>query len=413
MTEAYFDHAAAAPLLPEARAAMLPFLADDFGNPTSLHSYGEKPRAGLETARANVAKLINSRPDDIVFAASGSEANNHAIKGFALSQAAKGKHVVVSAIEHVSVLEPARSLAKLGYEITELPVDREGVVAPDALAAAIRPDTILVSVMHANYEVGTVQNVKELARIARERKVPFHSDGAAAVGRLPVDVIDLGVDAYSFPAQSVYGPKGAAALYLKRNTRIQSLVEGGIQERNRRAGTENVPAIAGFGAAAEVTMQHLSEWSGNMAALAGRIIGELPGRLERLVFTGSMTNRIPGHVSVCVEFVEGEGMLLFLDDEGIAAASGSSCTAKTLKASHVLLAMGLPHSLAQTSLVLTLGKDSTGAAVTHFLDKLPPIIKRLRAMSPLYAKYVKGEDPYATAPGASCEDDHHHTEEES
>jgi cysteine desulfurase len=409
--QAYFDHAAAAPLLPEARQAMLPFLDSEFGNPTSLHHYGDKPREAIEKARASVAALINSRPDDIVFAASGSEANNHAIKGFALSRKDKGRHVVVSAIEHVSVLEPARSLKKLGFELTELPVDRQGIVAPASLAAAIRPDTILVAVMHANYEVGAVQSIKELARIAHEKNVPFFSDGTAAVGRIALDVIDLGVDAYSFPAQSVYGPKGAAALYLKRNTRIQSLIEGGIQERNRRAGTENVAAIAGFGAAAEVTKQRLAEWSQNMSRLAARIIADLPGRLERLVFTGPMANRLPGHVSVCVEFVEGEGMLLFLDDDGIAAASGSSCTAKTLKASHVLLAMGLPHSLAQTSLVLTLGKDSNDAQVDHFLDKLPPIIQRLRQMSPLYAKFQKGEDPYATQPGDACDEHEHETGE--
>jgi cysteine desulfurase len=221
------------------------------------------------------------------------------------------------------------------------------------------------------------------------------------------------VDAYSFPAQSVYGPRGAAALYLKRGVRIQPLVEGGTQERNRRAGTEDVAAIAGFGAAAEITQANVGAWGKEMDRLARRIRAELPARLERLVFTGSAERRIPGHLSVCVEFVEGEGMLLFLDDEGISAASGSSCTAKTLKASHVLLAMGLPHSLAQTSLVLTLGRLTTDADVDLFLDRLPPVIKRLRAMSPLYAKFLKGEDPYAARPGESCADDHHHEPEES
>jgi cysteine desulfurase len=410
--QTYFDHAAAAPLLPEARDAMLPFLGDSFGNPASLHHHGDKPREALETARQQVAKLVNARPDDIVFTASGSESNNHAVRGFALSRRDKGNHIVVSAVEHVSVLEPARTLSKQGFEVTELPVDRQGVVHPDTLAAALRPETILVSVMQANNEVGTTQNVKELARVAHERKVPFHSDGTAAVGRIPVDVMALDVDAYSFAAQSAYGPKGAAALYLKRNTRIQPLIEGGFQEKNRRAGTENAAAIAGFGKAAEVALTHLPEWSASMTRLARRIITELPQKLERVVFTGSMTNRLPGHVSMCVEFVEGEAMLLSLDDEGIAAASGSSCTAKTLKASHVLLAMGLPHSLAQTSLVLTMGKDSTDADVDHFLDKLPPIIQRLRQMSPLYARFVKGEDPYAARPGESREEEHNHIEEE-
>jgi len=413
MPSGYFDHAAASPLLPEAREAMLPFLGDDFGNPSSLHRYGTRPRAVIDDARAQVAALINSRPDDIVFTASASESNNLAIKGFALSRRDKGKHIVVSAIEHVSVLESLKSLCMLGFEYTEVPVDGDGIVHPDKLAAAIKTDTILVSVMHANYEVGTLQRIKELAAVARRYRLPFHSDGTAAVGRIPVDVIDLGVDAYTFPAMSVYGPKGAAALYLKRGTRIQSLIEGGFQEKNRRAGTEDVAAIAGFGAAAAVAKTKVPEWSANMSKLAQRIFKELPQKLDHIIFTGSMSSRVPGHVSVVVEFVEGESMLLFLDDEGIAAASGSSCSAKTLKASHVLLAMGLPHTKAQSSLVLTMGKDSTDDDVTHFLDKLPAIAERLRQISPLYAKFQKGEDPYAMKPGDECEDEHHdHAEQE-
>jgi cysteine desulfurase len=265
--------------------------------------------------------------------------------------------------------------------------------------------------MHANYEVGTIQRIKELAAVARRYRVPFHCDGTAAVGRIPVDVADLGVDSYTFPAMSVYGPKGAAALYLKRGTRIRSLVEGGFQEKNRRAGTEDVAAIAGFGAAAAVAKTKLPDWSANMSKLAQRIFKELPPKLDHVIFTGSMASRVPGHVSVVVEFVEGESMLLFLDDEGIAAASGSSCSAKTLKASHVLLAMGLPHTKAQSSLVLTMGKDSTDEDISHFLDKLPPIAQRLRQMSPLYAKFQKGQDPYAVKPGDECEDEHEVKEE--
>jgi len=407
MATGYFAHAAAAPLLPEAREAMLPFLGDDFGNPVSLHRYGTRPRAVVDDARVEVAALVNSRPDDIVFTASASESNNLALKGFALAHRDKGRHLVVSAIEHVSVLESLKSLCTLGFEYTEVPVEPDGTVRPDKLAAAIKTDTILVSVMHANYEVGAIQRIKELAAIAHRYRAPFHSDGTAAVGRIPVDVIDLGVDAYTFPAMSVYGPKGAAALYLKRGTKIQSLIEGGFQERNRRAGTENVAAIAGFGAAAAVTKAKLPEWSANMSRLAQRIFKELPQKLDHIIFTGPMSSRVPGHVSVVVEFVEGESMLLFLDDEGIAAASGSSCSAKTLKASHVLLAMGLPHTKAQSSLVLTMGKDTTDEDVSHFLDKLPPIARRLRQMSPLYAKFQKGEDPYAVKPGDECEEAHH------
>jgi cysteine desulfurase len=412
MLSGYFDHAAAAPLLPEAREVMMPFLGDEFGNPSSLHRFGNKPREAIEVARAQVATLINSRPDDIVFTASASESNNLALKGLALSRSDKGRHLVASAIEHVSVLEPLKSLCPLGFEYDLVPVESDGMVDPAKLAAAIKTETILVSVMHANYEVGTIQNIKELAAVAHRYRVPFHSDGTAAVGRIPVDVVDLGVDAYTFPAMSAYGPKGAAALYLKRGTRIQSLVEGGFQEKNRRAGTEDVAAIAGFGAAAAVAKAKLHEWSAGMTKLAQRIFNELPQKLDHVIFTGSMSNRAPGHVSIVVEFVEGEAMLLFLDDEGIAAASGSSCSAKTLKASHVLLAMGLPHTKAQSSLVLTMGKDSTDDDVTHFLDKLPPIVQRLRQISPLYAKFTKGEDPYAVKPGETCEDEHEHEAKE-
>jgi len=408
----YFDHAAAAPLLPEAKEAMMPFLGDEFGNPVSLHHFGDKPRAAVEGARAQVAALVNSRPDDIVFTASASESNNLAVKGLALSRKAKGRNIVVSAIEHVSVLEKLKSLGVYGFDITEVPVDADGTVHPDKLAAAIKTDTILVSVMHANYEVGTIQKVKELAAVAHRFRIPFHSDGTAAVGRIPVDVVGLDVDAYTFPAMSVYGPKGAAALYLKRGTRLQPLIEGGFQEKNRRAGTEDVAAIAGFGSAAAVTKSRLPEWSESMTRLAQRIFKELPEKLEHIIFTGSMSSRIPGHVSVVVEFVEGEAMLLSLDDEGIAAASGSSCSAKTLKASHVLLAMGLPHTKAQSSLVLTMGKDSTDEDVSHFLDKLPPITRRLRQMSPLYARLQKGEDPYAVKPGEACEDEQEHETDE-
>jgi cysteine desulfurase len=408
---------------------MIPFLADDFGNPSSFHSYGTRPRAAIDDARMQVAALINARPDDIVFTASASESNNLAIKGFALSRRDKGKHIVCSAIEHVSVLEPLKSLSVDGFDITEVPVDADGMVHPDKLAAAIKTDTILVSVMHANYEVGTVQRIKELAAVAHRYRAPFHSDGTAAVGRIPVDVAELDVDAYTFPAMSVYGPKGAAALYLKRGTRIRSLVEGGFQEKNRRAGTEDVAAIAGFGAAAAVTKARLPEWSATMTRLAQRVFTELPTKLDHIIFTGPIPprengdsprsrerdrnpvqapfSRVPGQVSVVVEFVEGESMLLFLDDEGIAAASGSSCSAKTLKASHVLLAMGLPHTKAQSSLVLTMGKDTNDADVDRFIEKLPPIAQRLRGISPLYAKFQKGEDPYAVKPGDECEDEHH------
>jgi cysteine desulfurase len=406
MKTANFDHASATPLLPAALAAMMPFLETEYGNPQSLHSLGQKPREAVDKAREQVAALLNAgSANRIVFTASASESNNLALKGLAMARQDKGKHIVVSAIEHQSVLEPARALAKLGFEVTELPVDRYGLVSPDELAKALRADTILVSIQHASNEIGTIQDIAALAEVAHEHGALFHSDGTAAVGRIPVDVQALGVDAYSFSAQSIYGPKGTAALYLKQGARPLSLVHGGIQEKGKRAGTENVPGIVGMGAAAEVTARDLAGWSARMKSLSDRLRQELPDRLEHIVLTGHPENRLPGHFSVCIEFVEGEAMLLFLNDEGFATASGSACTAKTLKASHVLLAIGLPVGKAQSSLVLTLGKDSTEEQVSRFLDALPPIIERLRSMSPLYARFQKGEDPYETH-DQSCHGEH-------
>ncbi len=408
--KANFDQASAVPVLPEAVEAMMPFLTEQFGNPLSIHSLGQQPAQALEDARARVAGLVGVKPQTLIFTSSASEANNLAIKGLALANADKGKHVVVSAIEHQSVLRPAHALESLGFSVTELAVDKYGQVDPGRLDKALRPDTVLVSIQHASNEIGTIQHLPELAAVCRRHRVPFHSDGAAAVGRMPVSVPELGVDAYSFAAQSFYGPKGAAALYLGPGLKLAPLIDGGIQERGRRAGTENVPAIVAMGKAAEVARTKVGDWKKQLSSLSTRLLAELPRRLDHVVLTGHPTERLAGHASLCVEFVEGEAMLLFLDDAGFAAASGSACTAKSLKASHTLLAIGLPHAIAQTSLVLTLGKDSTAEQVDRFLDVLPGIVARLRQMSPLYAKLQKGEDPYATRPGDTC-DDHHHDEE--
>ncbi len=409
MHRVYFDHAAATPVMPEALAAMLPFLKENFGNPHSIHQFGATALNALNQAREQVARLINASADGIIFTASSSESNNLALKGLAGANEKKGKHIIASAIEHVSVLEPLKSLKRMGFQVTLVPVDRYGQVNPEELAREIRPDTILVSIMHANNEIGTIQPLKEIIRLCREKGVLIHSDGTAAVGRIPVDVIELDVDAYSFAAQSFYGPKGAAALYLRPGLRINPLIEGGVQEKGRRAGSENLPAVVGMGRAAEVTKEKLFLWAEKMQMLVRRLQEELPRRIERLVFTGHPENRLPGHLSFCIEFVEGEALLLFLNDAGIAVASGSACTARSLKASHVLLAIGLPHAIAQSSLVITTGKDNTRADVDYFLDQLPPIVQRLRHLSPLYARYLKGEDPYLFKTGH----DHHHEENNS
>jgi len=390
MRKVYFDHAATTPIHPKVIEAMLPYLQEQFGNPLSLHSFGEGPREAVEEARAKVAALIGARPNEIYFTASGSEANNMAVKGIALMNRPKekneGQHVVVSAIEHQSVLNAAQTLEKLGFEVTRLPVDQHGLVDADDVVAAIRDDTTLVSVMHANNEIGTIEPVAEIARAVKEkaRGVIFHTDAVATVGVIPVDVKELGVDLLSLAGDQFYGPKGAGALFIRRGTRLMPLIDGGIQERGRRAGTENVPAIAGLSMAAELAKESLAQRAEMLAPLRDRLIERLTSEIDRVYLTGHPTMRLPGHVSVCVEFIEGESMLLMLDMRGIAASSGSTCTSRALKASHVLMAIGLEAALAQGSLVFTLGESNTVEDVDYVAEVLPPIVERLRQMSPLY-----------------------------
>ncbi len=386
MRKVYFDHAAITPVHPKVVEAMLPYLQEQFGNPLSLHSFGEGPREAVEEARAKVADLIGARPEEIYFTASGSEANNMAVKGIALMNREKGQHVVVSAIEHQSVLNATQTLEKLGFEVTQVPVDQHGLVDPEDVVAAIRDDTTLVSVMHANNEIGTIEPVAEIARAVKEKAkgIAFHTDAVATVGTLPVDVKELGVDLLSLAGSQFYGPKGAGALFIRRGTRLMPLIDGGIQERGRRAGTENVPAIVGLGVAADLAKESLAERAERLVPLRDRLIERLTSEMDRVYLTGHPTMRLPGHVSVCVEFIEGESMLLMLNMQGIAASSGSTCTSRALKASHVLTAIGVETALAQGSLVFTLGQSSTIEDVDYVAEVLPPIVERLRQMSPLY-----------------------------
>jgi cysteine desulfurase len=386
MRKVYFDHAATTPVHPKVVEAMLPYLKEQFGNPLSLHSFGEGPREAVEEARAKVADLIGARPNEIYFTASGSEANNMAVKGIALMNRQKGRHMVVSAIEHQSVLNSTQTLEKLGFEVTQVPVDQHGLVDPDDVVAAIRDDTTLVSVMHANNEIGTIEPVVEIARVVKEKRkgIAFHTDAVATVGTLPVDVNELGVDLLSLAGSQFYGPKGAGALFIRRGTRIIPLIDGGIQERGRRAGTENVPAIVGLGVAAELAQKSLAERAEKLVPLRDRLIERLISEMDRVYLTGHPTKRLPGHVSVCIEFIEGESMLLMLNMQGVAASSGSTCTSRALKASHVLMAIGLEAALAQGSLVFTLGESNTIEDVDYVTEVLPPIVERLRQMSPLY-----------------------------
>ena len=389
MRRVYLDNAATTPLLPEVREAMIPYLGESFGNPSSLHEWGDPAREALEMARDQVAGLIGARPEEIIFTGSGTESNNFAVKGLALAQKAKGKHIIVSAIEHFSVLHSAKTLEKLGFEMTEIPVDKYGVVDPDDVCRSLREDTILVSVMHANGEVGTIEPVEEVAKITREKGIPFHTDAIATVGTIPVDVNKLGIDALSLAGNQFYGPKGAGALWVRKGTRIMPLLDGGVQEGGRRAGTENIPAIVGLGKAAELARLNMKARMEQLIPLRDRLLAELPARIDHVVVTGHPTNRLPGLASFCVEFIEGEAMLMLLNSKGIAVSSGSACTSRALKASHVLIAMGITHELAQGSVLFTLGMDNTAEDIEYVLEVMPGIVDRLRQMSPLYAKFTK------------------------
>jgi cysteine desulfurase len=389
MRQVYLDRIAATPLDPQVLEAMLPFFRDKFGNPQSLHTAGQEALQAVEEARSRVARLIGADDSEVFFTASGSEANNFALKGMAWARRDKGRHLVLSSIEHQSVLHSAKSLEKAGFSSTLVPVDKDGLVDPEAVRKAIQKDTALVSVILASSEIGTVEPIAEVARVCREARVPLHTDAVAAVGSIPIDVKELGVDALSLAADQFYGPKGSGALIVRRGVRILPLIDGGIQEGGRRAGTENVPGIVGMGKAAEIALTKLSERREKATVLRDSLIDRLPRKVDRAYLTGHRERRLPYHASFCIEFVEGEGMLLNLDMKGISVSSGSACTSRALKASHVLLAMGLEHALAQGSLVFSLLETATAGDIDYLLEVLPPIVDRLRKMSPLYTKFLE------------------------
>lgn len=389
MRNVYLDNVATTQVLPEVLDAMLPFLKDEFGNPQSVHRWGDSVREALDDARGKVAALINGRPEEIIFTSCGTEANNLAIKGLATASQAKGKHIIISAVEHFSVLHASRSLEKLGFEVTVAPVDKHGRVDPNEISRLIRRDTALVSVMHANNEVGTIQPIDEIARVTRESGSVFHTDAIATAGVIPVKVEELGVDALSLAANMFYGPKGAAALWLRRGVRILPILEGGVQEGGRRAGTENVAGLVGMGRAAEMATSGMKYRTDHLVSLRDRLKLGIASDIGNVIMTGHPSHRLPGNVSCCIEFIEGESMLMLLDQQGIAASSGSACTSRALKASHVLTAMGIPPELSHGSLLFSLGIGNSQEDVDHVLTVLPPIVDRLRQMSPLYDKFLK------------------------
>jgi len=389
MRRVYLDHIAGTPLHPEVLEAMRLSLADVTGNPQSLHAEGRRALDAVEAAREEVAGLVGAQSSEIYFTSSGTEANNFAVKGLALGQQARGRHVIVSAVEHSSVLNSVKALEKQGFSATLVPVDHFGRVDPADVEKALTKETVLVSIMTANSEVGTVQPVAAVAAVCRQRGVLVHTDAVAAAGSIPLDVKALGVDALSLAGDQFYGPQGSAALFVRKGVRILPLIDGGVQEGGRRGGTENVAGIVGMGRAARLARQEMEARTAALIPLRDRLLEELPGRVGHVIVTGSLTERLPHHASFCIEFVEGEAMLLSLDMKGVAVSSGSACTSKALKASHVLLAMGIDHAAAQGSLVFSLIDGTSAGDVDHLLDVFPPVIERLRGMSPLYTDYLK------------------------
>lgn len=379
----YMDHSATTFVDPAVLETMLPFFSEKYGNPNSVHAWGREVRSCLDEARFQVASLVNAAPREILFTGGGSEADNLAIKGVAEVLSDKGRHVITSAIEHHAVLDTVKWLGRHGYDVTVLPVDKDGLVDVNQFRDAVRNDTILASVMFANNEVGTVQPIREIGSICREKGILFHTDAVQAAGHIPIDLEELPVDLMTMAAHKMYGPKGVGALYVRKGVRISPLVHGGGQEFGLRSGTENTAGIVGFGAAAELGARRLLNGDVDKErVLRDRLIDGVLERVEDVSLTGHRTLRLPFHASFCIRYIEGEAMLLRLDFAGIGASSGSACTSGSLEPSYVLLAMGLDHATAHGSLRLTLGKDTTEMDIDYILETLPPIVQTLRAMSP-------------------------------
>ena len=384
MRRIYLDHAATTPTHPEVVKAMLPYFTDVFGNPSSIYSCGQEARRAMEEARTKVAELIGARSEEIVFTSGGTEADNCALNGIAYANENKGNHIITTPIEHHAVMEACKFLQRRGFRITYLPVDEYGLVDPQDVKKAITGKTILISVMHANNEVGTVEPICEIGKIAKEAGVYFHTDAVQTAGHIPVNVDELSVDLLSISGHKLYGPKGVGALYVRKGIKLVSLIHGGEQERRHRAGTENVPAIVGFGKAIELAGQAMDKEAERLSYLRDKLIKGLVERIEHIRLNGHPSRRLPNNVNVSVDFVEGESMLLNLDLEGICTSTGSACSSASLEPSHVLLALGLPLEQAHGSLRFTSGRENTEEDVEQVLEVLPRIVAKLRAMSPLF-----------------------------
>ncbi|MDY4138153.1 MAG: cysteine desulfurase NifS [Eubacteriales bacterium] len=399
MDRIYLDNAATTAVSPEVLTAMLPYFTECYGNPSSIHSTGRDAHKAVDAARRQVAAAINADPAEIYFTAGGSESDNWAIKGTAFAKRDKGNHIITTAIEHHAVLHTCQWLEKQGFEVTYLPVDENGLVSVEDVEKAITDKTILISIMAANNEIGTIEPIAEIGALARSRGILFHTDAVQAVGAIPLDVKAMNIDMLSMSGHKFHGPKGIGALYIRKGVRLDTLIAGGAQERGKRAGTENLPGIVGIGKAIEIATRDMEANAARMTALRDKLIHGILENIPDVRLNGHPTRRLPNNVNVSVRYIEGEALLLRLDLAGIAGSSGSACTSGSLDPSHVLLAIGLPHEIAHGSLRLTLGTDTTEADIDEVLDKLPGIVKNLRDMSVLneFTSTLGGSCPFMTA----------------
>ncbi|MBN2074736.1 MAG: cysteine desulfurase NifS [Dehalococcoidales bacterium] len=386
MKRIYLDYAATTPMRSEVLEEMQPYLTEAFGNPSSIYSYGHEAKTGMDKARTAVARLLAAREEEIVFTGGGTEADNFAIKGVGFANRSKGNHIITSSIEHHAVLETCQFMETQGFTVTYLPVNEYGMLNPDDVKKAITPETILITIMHANNEIGTIQPISEIGKIAHEAGVYFHTDAVQTVGHIPADVNELNVDMLSTSAHKLYGPKGVGALYIRKGTRIVPLIHGGEQEHNRRASTENVAGIVGFGKAAELAKLELEEESARITSMRDRLIDNLVTKIDEIQLNGHPTQRLPNNINLTIAYTEGESIVLNLDLKGICASTGSACTSSSLEPSHVLVAIGLPQEIAYSSFRMTLGKWNTEEDIDRVIQVLPEVIASLRAMSPLYKK---------------------------
>lgn len=385
----YLDHAATTYVKPEVFEAMKPYFCEHFGNASSIYSIGRHSKKAVEEAREKVAKAIGAQVKEIYFTGSGSEADNWALKGVAAANKKKGNHIITSAIEHPAIMNSCKYLEGEGFEVTYLPVDSDGVVSLEDLKNAIKENTILISIMFANNEIGTIQSVQEIGAIARERGILFHTDAVQAVGNIPIDVEKMNIDLLSLSGHKLYGPKGIGALYVRKGVKISSFIHGGQQERGKRASTENIPAIVGLGKAIELAAENLEEYNKKLISLRERTIEGLMAKIPYIRLNGHRHNRLPGNVNISFQYIEGESLLLMLDMLGVCGSSGSACSSGSLDPSHVLMAIGLPHEIAHGSLRLSFGDENTDEDVDYILEEIPKIVNRLRDMSPLYEAVKK------------------------